>query len=75
MCLKCEPENDHGCCRQQMTLALHYGGVIPRVYVRRVDFQLYAVWAEDRGRVIAQCIEPCCQVNAKASDAASWASV
>jgi hypothetical protein len=35
MCLQCEPENDHGCCVQQMTLALHYASAIPRVYVRR----------------------------------------
>jgi hypothetical protein len=67
MCLQCEPENDHGCCVQQMTLALHYASAIPRVYVRRVDFQLYAVWAERGGRLVAQCIEACCQVNAKAS--------
>jgi hypothetical protein len=68
MCLNCEPENDHGCCRLQMTLSRHYaGGTIPSVYVRRIDFQLYAVWTERSGRLIAQCIEACCQVNAKAS--------
>jgi hypothetical protein len=68
MCLQCAPENDHGCCRLQMTLSRHYvGGTIPRVYVRRIDFQLYAVWTERGGRLIAQCIEACCQVNAKAS--------
>jgi hypothetical protein len=50
-----------------MTLSRHYaGGTIPRVYVRRIDFQLYAVWMERNGRLIAQCIESCCQINAKA---------
>jgi hypothetical protein len=68
MCLKCEPENTHECCRLQMTLSRHYaGGTIPRVYVRRIDFQLYAVWMEKDGRRIAQCVDACCPVNAKAT--------
>jgi hypothetical protein len=67
MCINCLPENDHGCCRLKMTLACRYAGVkIPRVNARQLDYQLYAVWMEQEGRRIAQCVEACCAVNAKA---------
>ena len=37
MCLECEPENDHGCCRLQMTLARrHAQATVPKIYARRV---------------------------------------
>jgi hypothetical protein len=67
MCLQCEPENYHGCCRLKMTLAIRYAGVkIPRVNARQLDHQLYAVWLEQGGRRVAQCVEACCAINAKA---------
>jgi hypothetical protein len=71
MCLQCEPENDHGCCRLQMTLARRYAqGAIPKIYAQRVGMRhydtLYVVWMERYGVRIADCIEACCAVCAKA---------
>jgi hypothetical protein len=55
MCLECEPENDHGCCRLQMTLARrHAQATVPKIYARRVGMRhydtLYAVWLSIRLR-------------------------
>jgi len=71
MCLECEPENDHGCCRLQMTLARrHAQATVPKIYARRVGMRhydtLYAVWMERNGVRIADCIEACCITCAKA---------
>jgi hypothetical protein len=71
MCLECELENDHGCCRLQMTLARKYAqGTVPKIYARRVGMPhydtLYAVWMERNGIRVADCIEACCAVCAKA---------
>jgi hypothetical protein len=41
-------------------------GEFPRIYARRVDFQLFAVWTERNERRIADTIEACCAVCAKA---------
>jgi hypothetical protein len=71
MCLECEPENDHGCCRLRMTLAPEYAqGTVPKIYARRIGARhydtLYAVWMERNGVRIADCIEACCATCAKA---------
>ena len=54
-----------------MTLARrHAQGTVPRIYARRVGKRhydtLYAVWMERNGVRIADCIEACCAVCAKA---------
>ena len=78
MCLEYYPEcgdGGDGCCERQLTIALGYArrdakrnarGAIRRIYARKVDFQLYAVWMERNGKRIADCIEACCAVCAKA---------
>ncbi len=39
---------------------------VPSIRVRKVDFQLYALWAELDGKRIADCIHACCPVCARA---------
>jgi len=74
MCLETYPEcgdGGDGCCERRFTIALECArqdtlGSIPRIWARRVDFQLYAVWTERNERRIADTIEACCAVCAKA---------
>jgi hypothetical protein len=74
MCLENYPEcgdGGDGCCKRRLTIALECArrdtlGPIPRIWARRVDFQLYAVWTERNERRIADTIEACCAVCAKA---------
>jgi hypothetical protein len=70
MCLECEPENDHDCCRFRMLFARKYAlGTIPKIYARRVRRHydtLYAVWMEHKGERVAACVEACCVTDAKA---------
>jgi len=62
MCLECEPENDHGCCRLQMTLARRHAQATVPVGMRLYD----TLWMERNGVHIADCIEACCITCAKA---------
>jgi hypothetical protein len=74
MCLENYPEcgdGGDGCCERRLTIALECArrdtlGPIPRIWARRVDFQLYAVWTERNERRIADTIGACCSVCAKA---------
>jgi len=77
MCLENYPEcgdGGDGCCERSLEIALSYarrgarlnGSTVPRVYCRRVDFQLYAVWAVKDGTRISEFIDACCPVCAKA---------
>ena len=74
MCLENYPEcgdGGDGCCARYLTIALGMAlrdtlAPIPRIYARRADFQLYAVWTERNGKRIADSIEACCAVCAKA---------
>ena len=74
MCLENYPEcgdGGDGCCKRRLTIALECArwdtlGPIPRIWARRVDFQLYAVWTERNERRIADTLEACCAVCAKA---------
>jgi hypothetical protein len=73
MCLENYPERGDGgdgCCERHSTIALELArqnsrGPASRIYTRRVDFQLYAVWTERSGVRIADCIEACCLTCAK----------
>jgi len=68
MCIKCEPENDHSCCRLSADLILLLADQrhvsIPKLRARKVEHHLYAVWKEDDAGT-ARCIEACCAVSAK----------
>lgn len=71
MCLECEPENDHECCRFRLLFARKYAlGTIPKIYARRIGHRhfdtLYAVWMEHKGERVATCVEACCITDAKA---------
>jgi hypothetical protein len=77
MCLEYYPEcgdGGDGCCKRALEIALEYARrecvrerkPVPRVYARKVDFQLYACWSERDGKRIADSIEACCAVCAKA---------
>jgi len=82
MCLEYYPEcgdGGDGCCERSLKIALIYVrrafgnrksipscSVVPPIHVRRVDFQLYAVWCDKSGNRVASCIEACCRVCAKA---------
>ena len=82
MCLEYYPEcgdGGDGCCERSLKIALAYvrrafgnrksipsRSVVPPIHVRRVDFQLYAVWCDKSGNRVASCIEACCRVCAKA---------
>ena len=82
MCLEYYPEcgdGGDGCCERSLEIALIYvrgafgnrksipsRSVVPPIHVRRVDFQLYAVWCDKSGNRVASCIEACCRVCAKA---------
>jgi hypothetical protein len=68
MCIKCEPENDHCCCRLSADLMLLLADqqhvTILKLRARKVAHHLYAVWKDvDAGT--ARRIEACCAVNAK----------
>lgn len=73
-CLEYYPEcgdGGDGCCARTLGIALGYAlGLqrkqVPSVRVRKVDFQLYALWAELDGKRIADCIEACCPTCARA---------
>jgi len=68
MCIQCEPENDHSCCRLSADLidflAERQHVTIPELRARKIAHHLYAVWKDD-GVCTARCIEACCAVNAK----------
>jgi hypothetical protein len=73
MCLENYPEcgdGGDGCCQRHLNLSRSLverdAGELPRIYARRVDFQLFAVWTERNERRIADTIEACCAVCAKA---------
>ena len=73
MCLEYYPEcgdGGDGCCQWHLNMSRalteRKAGRLPQIYARRVDFQLYAVWTERNGKRIADCIEACCSVCAKA---------
>ena len=82
MCLEYYPEcgdGGDGCCERSLEITLIYvrrafgnrksipsRSVVPPIHVRRVDFQLYAVWCDKSGNRVASCIEACCRVCAKA---------
>ncbi len=69
MCIQCEPENDHSCCRLSaylmQLLADKQHATIPKLRARKVEHHLYAVWKDDDAST-ARCIETCCAVSAKA---------
>jgi hypothetical protein len=68
MCIQCEPENDHSCCRLSADLIEYLADqqhlTIPKLRAHKVAHHLYAVWKEDDAGT-AHCIEACCTVNAK----------
>ena len=75
MCLEYYPEcgdGGDGCCERSLRRAfgnrksIPSRSVVPPIHVRRVDFQLYAVWCDKSGNRVASCIEACCRVCAKA---------
>lgn len=77
MCLEYYPEcgdGGDGCCERRLNIALVYakrdtkrnGSTVPRVYCRRVDFQLYACWAVRGGTRVSEFVDACCPVCAKA---------
>lgn len=82
MCIELYPEcgdSGDGCCERRLEVALDYvrgafgnrksipsRSVVSPIRVRRVDFQLYAVWCNKSGNRVASCIEACCPVCAKA---------
>jgi hypothetical protein len=68
MCIQCEPENDHSCCRLSANLIDFLAGrqhvTIPELRARKIAHHRYAVWKDD-GVCTARCIEACCSVDAK----------
>jgi hypothetical protein len=77
MCLEYYPEcgdGGDGCCGRRLHIALVYAkrdpkrnrSAVPRIYCRRVDFQLYAVWAVRDGTRVSEFVDACCPVCAKA---------
>jgi hypothetical protein len=77
MCLEYYPEcgdGGDGCCGRRLNIALAYAKrdskrnrpAVPRIYCRRVDFQLYACWAVKDGTRISEFVDACCPVCAKA---------
>jgi hypothetical protein len=72
MCLENYPEcgdGGDGCCLLHLNVSrslAERAGKLPRIYARRLDFQLYAVWMERNGTRVADCVEACCAVCAKA---------
>jgi hypothetical protein len=77
MCLENYPECGDGrdrCCEWRLQIALVYAKrdternrpAVPRVYCRRVDFQLYACWAVKDGTGVSEFVDACCPVCAKA---------
>jgi hypothetical protein len=61
MCLDCEPENDHSCCKLRLTITHQYAWEpVPKIYTRRVGKRhfdtLYAVWAEWNTCVISSSL-------------------
>ena len=77
MCLEYYPEcgdGGDGCCERRLNIALVYAkrdtkrnrSTVPRVYCRRVDFQLYACWAVKDGTRVSEFVDACCPVCAKA---------
>ena len=75
MCLEYYPEcgdGGDGCCERSLRRAfgnrksIPSRSVVPPIHVRRVDFQLYAVWCDKSESRVASCIEACCRVCAKA---------
>lgn len=67
MCLQCEPENYHDCCRlyHAVMLDITYSKniTVPKLRSRKVAHHLYAVWADGIGN--AHCIAACCGLSAK----------
>ena len=68
MCIQCEPENDHSCCRLSADLIFLLADErcvsLPKLRARKVEHHLYVVWkGDDIGT--AHCIEACCAVKAK----------
>jgi hypothetical protein len=68
MCLEYYPEcgdGGDGCCERRLHIALVYakrdtkrnGSSVPRVYCRRIDFQLYACWAVRGGTRVSGFVE------------------
>ena len=51
MCIQCEPENDHSCCRLSADLIEYPADqqhlTIPSLRAHKVAHHLYAVWKED----------------------------
>ncbi len=77
MCLEYYPEcgdGGDGCCERRLNIALVYakrdtkrnGSTVPRVYCRRLHFQLYACWAVRGGTRVSEFVDACCPVCAKA---------
>ena len=77
MCLEYYPEcgdGGDGCCDLWLGIAYDYvhralglqRKQVPSIRVRKVDFQLYALWVELNGKRIADCIHVCCPVCARA---------
>jgi hypothetical protein len=68
MCLECEPENDHGCCRVFGSVMQHLSSkrhvTVPKLRARKVAHHLYTVWKRDDTGT-ARCVEACCGLNAK----------
>jgi NAD(P)-dependent dehydrogenase (short-subunit alcohol dehydrogenase family) len=42
------------------------GANVPRVYCRRLDFQLYGCWAVKDGTRVSEFVDACCPLCAKA---------
>jgi hypothetical protein len=77
MCLEHYPEcgdGGDGCCERSLRIALVYAkrdtkrnrSTVPRVYCRRIGFQLYACWEVRGGTRVSEFIDACCPVCAKA---------
>ena len=77
MCLEYYPEcgdGGDGCFERSLRIALVYAkrdtkrnrSTVPRVYCRRLDFQLYACWAVRGGTRVSEFVDACCPVCAKA---------
>ena len=73
MCLEYYPEcgdGGDGCCQRHLnvsrSLVEREAGELPRIYARRVDFQLFAVWMERNGTRVSACVNACCAICAKA---------
>jgi hypothetical protein len=77
MCIENYPEcgdGGDGCCEFWLGIAYEHARrvmcaqrkQVPAIRCRKVDFRLYALWAELDGKRIADCIEACCPVCAKA---------